>query len=66
MKCKKVDGKFRVGGETKIPHGARGGGVPAHKMSDTVQHVGHVPSDAGQFDQDHGMATDAGNESDGE
>lgn len=65
-KSAKVDGKFRVGGETKIPHGARGGGVPGHKMSDSVKHVSHVPSDVGKFDQHHGVAPGAGSKNDGE
>jgi hypothetical protein len=51
MKTKKVDGKLRVGGETTIPHGARGGGVGTHKMSKGVRHIGHVPADANQFDK---------------
>jgi hypothetical protein len=66
MKSKKIDGKFRVVGETKIEHGARGGGVGKHKMSDGVQHVGHVPADVGQFDQQHGVAPGAGSKDDGE
>jgi len=66
MKRQKVDGKFRVGGETKIEHGACGGGVPKHKMSDGVRHVGHMPADVGRFDQDHGVAPGAGGKDDGE
>lgn len=45
---------------------AEGGGVPGHKMSDGVQHIGQVPSDVGKFDQDHGIATGAGRKDDGE
>jgi hypothetical protein len=62
MKTKKVDGKLRVGGETKIPHGARGGGVGTHKMSKGVRHIGHVPSDAGQFDQPQPNESEPGND----
>jgi len=63
MKKAKVDGKVRIGGSTTIEHGARGGGVPAHKMSEHIP-VGHVPADADQFDQDHGVAPSAGSNSD--
>jgi hypothetical protein len=66
MKKQKVDGKFRLGGETRIPDGARGGGVPKHKMSDGVKHIGHVPSNVKDFDQDHGVAPGAGRKDDGE
>ena len=57
MKTQKVDGKLRVGGKIKIDEGARGGGVPKHKMSDGVKHIGHVPADLDQFDQHHGNAS---------
>jgi hypothetical protein len=65
MKKPKVDGKLRVGGGTKIHHGARGGGVPAHTMSDGTHHVGHIPPDVNKFDQDHGVAPGAGKKGDG-
>ena len=63
MKTKKVDGKFRVGGEGKIkPVGDIG--IGKHKMSDGVKHVGHIPSDAGNFDHHHGVAPGAGRDND--
>jgi hypothetical protein len=38
MKKSKIHDKFGVGGETNIPLGAGGGGIPSREMSDGVQH----------------------------
>lgn len=63
MKTKKVDGKFRVGGESKIkPVGDVG--IGKHEMSDGVKHVGHIPSDVSKFDQHHGVAPSTGRDKD--
>jgi hypothetical protein len=56
-KSGKVDSKVRVGGSAVIDHGARGGGVGKHSMSENVEHVNRVPSDLSEFDQHHGNAT---------
>jgi hypothetical protein len=60
MKKPKVDNKVRIGGKTQIPHGARGGGVPRHEMSDSVQHIGVAPTPAEEAEK---LAGDCGGDS---
>jgi hypothetical protein len=65
MKKPKVDSKVRIGGKTQIPHGTRGGGVPHHRMSEGVQHIGVAPTPAEDAEKLAGDCGSDNGESDG-